>query len=61
MNLRVLEHKVLCPWTDSTSQTIFENVDRDMLLKGQQTARESSGFIFRRLEFKSLFPHLLLW
>lgn len=61
MNLRILEDKVLCPWTDSTSQTIFENVDRDMLLKGQQTAVESSGFIFKRLEFKSLLPHLLLW
>lgn len=61
MNLRILEDKVLCPWTDCTSQTIFENVDRDMLLKGQQTAMESSGFIFRRLEFKSLLHHLLLW
>lgn len=61
MNLRILEDKVLCPWTDSTSQAIFENVDRDVLLKGQHTAVESSGFIFRRLEFKSLRPHLLLW
>lgn len=61
MNLNILEDKVLCPWTDCTSQTIFENVDRNMLLKGQQTAMESSGFIFRRLEFKSLLPHLLLW